>query len=919
MEDDSNSRFGLADDDELAGFDMDGAIATSAKKNAAASSPSLFQHAVAPNTSSQNSNANGLSPSASSPIAAAIGAILDDFHNAASCGDYTRYFNHFTSDATFLGTDPHERWNISQFKEYAFPHFHKENGGWTYIPQPNGRHVTIAPCGTTAWFDETLCHVTFGECRGSGILVRPPRRLWSSTASPSTANTTTETAATNTSAGGGGSCHNNNNDSRWKIAQYNLTVPIPNDLLNNVASQIGDYHKMETQTNSTTLTTITITNDNNSTVHNGITEGGIPIQNDMLTKDAANHGDKAFNDDEGGWKMNPQAAVEGVLTKNEQNLDSDVTTDDIDSSDNSNDKNNNGVPSSLVVAMADTSGSNGGCKSEYYEKSDGDAPTIMASTNATEPMKEDEEEMEIHDDKDEALHTLSEAMHDNRAGDTHPSNSDVVVDDDDFLPNEEEESKFTIIADTKTSDVIITNKDEDQFLTARTSENDSDEELLSQTDNIGNHDVPLQIMAPLDLQSTINDSDGSETDVSKTQAFPVPKSMQDNTYHSEDDYDDDDDSTIDPEQIEVNDTSVFPKVLDDESLDKDDPDRDRHTLNDEATQNFPEMNSHNGVDDGNEEQINSNVAAVATLNPPTLTFKRTNLLKTCDEDEEADTSDNEATQMFPFPTRMDTQNEDEIYQDETQIFLPTNSPSISNLEVATPNKVNPAAITHADEKDNNVNLSSQSETPSNEELNDAMSLGTKNIGFGSPPKDDTQKIEKAEEIIKETVQSTADEVDPGQPLVVTDTISRQPFGTDDVDIPPEKEDAEPLKDTLDPLGDEKTRPSNIHEAMLVDGPESPPDNDKTDGADDDNKDPHMSQKSINSMTSSKSDLATPNNDRSTRRRSGGSSSEGRKENNDIIKVMFTGLVPTRQHKKMISDIGAQLVESIEDAATATRE
>ena len=66
MEDDSNSRFGLADDEELAGFDMDGAIATSAKKNAAASSPSLFQQAVAP--SSQNSNANGLSPSASSAL-----------------------------------------------------------------------------------------------------------------------------------------------------------------------------------------------------------------------------------------------------------------------------------------------------------------------------------------------------------------------------------------------------------------------------------------------------------------------------------------------------------------------------------------------------------------------------------------------------------------------------------------------------------------------------------------------------------------------------------------------------------------------------------------------------------------------------------------------------------------------------------
>jgi hypothetical protein len=55
---DLNSRFGLADDDELNGFDiMDAAIASSAKKYAAASS-SLFQQAVAP--SSQNSNANGL-------------------------------------------------------------------------------------------------------------------------------------------------------------------------------------------------------------------------------------------------------------------------------------------------------------------------------------------------------------------------------------------------------------------------------------------------------------------------------------------------------------------------------------------------------------------------------------------------------------------------------------------------------------------------------------------------------------------------------------------------------------------------------------------------------------------------------------------------------------------------------------------
>ena len=56
--------------------------------------------------------------------------------------------------------------------------------------------------------------------------------------------------------------------SRWKIAQYNLTMPIPNALMNNVACQIGDYHKMNMQTNSTTSATkmMTANNDNNSKV-----------------------------------------------------------------------------------------------------------------------------------------------------------------------------------------------------------------------------------------------------------------------------------------------------------------------------------------------------------------------------------------------------------------------------------------------------------------------------------------------------------------------------------------------------------------------------------------------------------------------------------------------------------------------------
>jgi len=40
---------------------------------------------------------------------------------------------------------------------------------------------------------------------------------------------------------------------------------------------------------------------------------------------------------------------------------------------------------------------------------------------------------------------------------------------------------------------------------------------------------------------------------------------------------------------------------------------------------------------------------------------------------------------------------------------------------------------------------------------------------------------------------------------------------------------------------------------------------------------------------------------------------GGKESSDEVKIMFTGLVPTRKHKQMIHDI------AIEKASTVTRE
>lgn len=124
-------------------------------------------------------------------------AVLDRLHTAAAAADAPVYWSCFDDQAVFLGTDASERWTLDEFKAYAAPHF-ASGKGWTYTP--SDRHVAFATTGDVAWFDEVVTSAKYGPCRGTGVLVK---------------------------AG-----------DQWKITQYNLTVPIPNDLLPAVAEQI---------------------------------------------------------------------------------------------------------------------------------------------------------------------------------------------------------------------------------------------------------------------------------------------------------------------------------------------------------------------------------------------------------------------------------------------------------------------------------------------------------------------------------------------------------------------------------------------------------------------------------------------------------------------------------------------------------
>ena len=126
-----------------------------------------------------------------------VSSALDRFHRAAAEADIDTYAALLAPEAVFLGTDASERWPRNAFLAFARPRF-AAGRGWAYATTE--RHVHVADDGQTAWFDELLHNERLGQCRGSGVLRR-------------------------TGTG-------------WQVAQYNLSIPIPNPLADEFAARI---------------------------------------------------------------------------------------------------------------------------------------------------------------------------------------------------------------------------------------------------------------------------------------------------------------------------------------------------------------------------------------------------------------------------------------------------------------------------------------------------------------------------------------------------------------------------------------------------------------------------------------------------------------------------------------------------------
>jgi SnoaL-like domain len=165
-------------------------------------------------------------------MAQTVDETLDRMHTAAAKADLESYFDCFTDDGCFIGTDSTERWTIvPDFYNYTKPYF-DQGIGWTYTPV--SRHIKYLnnealptasgiaavttsadtstnmlppPTATVAIFDEILSHERFGVTRNSGVMVL--QRL-----APQEMNFI------------------------WKIVQYHLTIPIPNRYVDTVVKII---------------------------------------------------------------------------------------------------------------------------------------------------------------------------------------------------------------------------------------------------------------------------------------------------------------------------------------------------------------------------------------------------------------------------------------------------------------------------------------------------------------------------------------------------------------------------------------------------------------------------------------------------------------------------------------------------------
>ncbi|RTL23424.1 MAG: hypothetical protein EKK52_03940 [Burkholderiales bacterium] len=129
-----------------------------------------------------------------------VAAFLDEWHDDAAHSRQA-YFDKIAPDGVYIGTDKTERWVRDDFKRWAAPYFAKPSA-WAF--KATKRHIASSEDGRWIWFDEQL-ETQMGLCQASGVIRNGKQGL--------------------------------------RIAHYQLSLTVPNELVDRISQDISAFEK----------------------------------------------------------------------------------------------------------------------------------------------------------------------------------------------------------------------------------------------------------------------------------------------------------------------------------------------------------------------------------------------------------------------------------------------------------------------------------------------------------------------------------------------------------------------------------------------------------------------------------------------------------------------------------------------------
>ena len=130
-----------------------------------------------------------------------VNAFVDEWHDDAANARMA-YFDKIARDGIYIGTDRTELWGRDAFKTWAKKYFDRK-AAWSF--KATRRNVYASADKSLIWFDELLDTPNMGHCMASGVIRKTAKG--------------------------------------FEIVHYQLSVAVPNEVVDQVTRTIRDHEK----------------------------------------------------------------------------------------------------------------------------------------------------------------------------------------------------------------------------------------------------------------------------------------------------------------------------------------------------------------------------------------------------------------------------------------------------------------------------------------------------------------------------------------------------------------------------------------------------------------------------------------------------------------------------------------------------